>query len=134
MGEQHRKVTHPNYWHRSPIQLTYEELIKFVGKVKEEQVSTNGLGPCWVWQGNYWKNYGSFYCQGSSGFAHRISYRMFRGEIPYGFIIDHICENRKCVNPVHLRAVTLSQNNLLHHRRRDKRTLSLPFEKEGSGG
>lgn len=131
MAEQHRKVTHPDYWHTTSIQPTFEELQRFMGKIEVVDVCGNGLGPCWVWQGNYWKNYGSFHCQGGSGFAHRIAYRMFKGEIPYGLIIDHICENRKCVNPVHLRAVTLSQNNLLHHRRRDKRTLPLPFDKGG---
>lgn len=42
--------------------------------------------------------------------AHRISYRIYVGEIPEGCEIDHICRNRSCVNPEHLRAVSHREN------------------------
>jgi hypothetical protein len=42
--------------------------------------------------------------------VHRISYRLYKGEIPPGLVIDHICRVRNCVNPRHLRAVTNYEN------------------------
>lgn len=44
--------------------------------------------------------------------AHRISYQLYVGEIPDGLVLDHLCRNRKCVNPKHLR-VTTNRENLL---------------------
>lgn len=45
-------------------------------------------------------------------YAHRWSYEYFNGPIPDGLVIDHLCRNRWCVNPDHLRAVT-HRDNLL---------------------
>lgn len=42
--------------------------------------------------------------------AHRLSYKFTRGPIPDGMQIDHICHNRACVNPEHLRLATNKQN------------------------
>ena len=107
--------------------MTPTEFVKFM-----HLVAINGTGDCWTWIGKRHRhNYGQFNQDGETAWTHRLSYRHFIGPIPKGFIIDHICENKACANPYHLKAVTLSQNNLLYHwRKRDKYNLRLPFEKE----
>lgn len=42
--------------------------------------------------------------------AHRVAYEHFKGAIPDGLCLDHLCHNRGCVNPEHLEPVTSSEN------------------------
>ncbi|WP_396021799.1 HNH endonuclease signature motif containing protein [Bacillus cereus group sp. BfR-BA-01522] len=41
-----------------------------------------------------------------------MSYEMLKGPIEEGMVIDHLCRNRKCVNPLHLEQVTQRINLL----------------------
>ncbi len=63
---------------------------------------------CWIWVGYIDKiGYGVFGVNPKSiGRAHRYSYELLVGPIPEGLEIDHVCSNRKCVNPAHLEPVT----------------------------
>ncbi len=64
---------------------------------------------CWLWLGHIdCGGYGRF----SSSRAHRVSYERFKGPIPDGYEIDHLCKQRCCCNPDHLEAVTPRENNL----------------------
>lgn len=39
--------------------------------------------------------------------AHRVAWELANAEeIPAGLYVDHMCRNRRCVNPDHLRVVT----------------------------
>lgn len=66
---------------------------------------------CWVWRGKLTKDgYGRYYRNNEAKYAHRHSYETYKGSIPNGLVIDHLCRNRACVNPNHLEAVTNKTN------------------------
>ena len=68
-------------------------------------------GDCWEWQGALiGHGYGTLKSCGVKTTAHRASYIAWRGEIPDGLEIDHLCKNPRCVNPEHLEAVTHLEN------------------------
>lgn len=50
--------------------------------------------------------YGRIKVDGQTRMAHRVAYEMFVGPIPEGLHLDHLCRNRKCINPHHLDPVS----------------------------
>jgi hypothetical protein len=73
----------------------------------------NIAGECWEWQGSIQSaGYGKFQQDGLTILAHRASYEAHVGPIPDGLQLDHLCRNRRCVNPSHLEPVTLRENVL----------------------
>ena len=66
---------------------------------------------CWGWKAaKHPDGYGKFYLDGKVEYAHRVSFMWARGTIQEGMVIDHVCHNRGCVNPSHLRMITGKQN------------------------
>lgn len=100
-------------------EYTRREMLRFLSKIK---TLNNG---CWEWTSTInRKGYGVLSVHGKPVAAYRVSYMLFRGEIPPAMQIDHICHNRACVNPNHLRLATTTQNNENH----TGATVELAFE------
>ena len=84
----------------------------------EERISPEPMSGCWLWTaGVDEKGYGLFRVNGITHRAHRYAFKAVKGPIPEGYMIDHTCSVRCCVNPDHLEAVTGQENAMRTVRR-----------------
>lgn len=78
------------------------------------RIDVDPVSSCWNWTGAMrHSGYGAMFLTGTKSVAaHRYVYEYTVGPIPDGLVLDHLCRNRRCVNPVHLEAVTQRINSL----------------------
>lgn len=83
-----------------------KSLAEFMAKVRKAESG------CWLWVGAHNQaGYGLATWEGKKNqTAHRLSYRIHKGEIPEGLLVLHKCDTPPCVNPEHLFLGTKQDN------------------------
>lgn len=100
------------------IARIYERVeVKDLGYVLNDQPS-----PCHIWTGpdsgdGKGGGYGRMSLNSQTVAVHLVVFTHYYGYIPGKKQIDHLCNNRRCCNPVHLEMVT----HLTNQKRRAKR-------------
>lgn len=104
--------------HRSELRGATPE-VRFWAKVDKS-------GGCWEWLGGTnGYGYGRFrFSSRKYEPAHRISFSLSNPLDELPDVLDHICHNRKCVNPEHLRGATKKENG-------ENRSLESTYSKSG---
>lgn len=82
----------------------------------EKVIIPSDVDACWVWSARKTADgYGLFKFPGGWVPAHRALFKIIGIPLVSGLTIDHLCCNRACVNPSHLRQVTNRENILADH-------------------
>ena len=76
----------------------------------DENIMPEPNSGCWLWLGSVSMSYGTLYFEGRTFRAHRASYLMNNGPLKEGQVVMHTCDNKLCVNPDHLKAVSSGDN------------------------
>ena len=93
---------------------TLEEMQNSAIRRLLEYTDMRGPDEWWEWQrARNWAGYGMLSVLGKAVPAHRFAYEVTHGEILKDrkqATVDHICNNKGCVNPNHLQLLSMSAN------------------------
>ena len=81
-------------------------------RIMKKVIVTDG---CWGWTGHKDASGAGRICfEGKNKVAYRFYYQMKVGPVKEGLFLDHICRNRECIRPDHLRQVTPHFNAVMN--------------------
>lgn len=76
-----------------------------------DRVDTSDEQSCWPWRLSLGSHgYGNAWDGRTVTVAHRLAWILANGAIPDGLTVDHVCHNRRCCNPSHLRLLSNVEN------------------------
>lgn len=91
-----------------------KKMPKIYESIKERLETNFTINPdkgCYEWTGYCDKQgYGKITIDSKTCKVHRVSYTLYKGEIPEGMLIRHTCDNKICFNPEHLLVGTHQDN------------------------
>ena len=99
-------------WGLRTVFCKNKEMTEAAQKYIQARVHIEPATGCWVWQKSLTrKGYAQASYRGKYWRGHRLSYTAFCGPIPKSAdCLDHLCNNRACVNPKHLEPTTQKVN------------------------
>lgn len=101
-----RTIPNDGLFHLKPTGVSEEFLERFLSSF-----ATDPMSGCWLWLKSVTlSGYGQVSIYRRSAVAHRVSYELFVGRIPFGLTLDHLCRTRCCINPKHLDPVSRGEN------------------------
>ena len=87
--------------------------MSLLDRFEDKYIPITEMG-CWIWMGVLRNGYGGIRVTSNPADslegAHRVSYKLFKGEIPDKLYVCHKCDVPSCVNPDHLFLGTAKDN------------------------
>lgn len=84
---------------------------KFINRFWSKVDKTSNSNGCWIWIGALGRGYGQTSIKGKMLYAHRCSWMLSnKQDWPIPLEARHLCNNRLCVNPLHILPGTCFEN------------------------